>query len=983
MSSYFKSMWEKASDITSKISNISAFNDPNIAKTNKELKEMSQKHQDQLKGLIDEINDFKNKSITEMESTVDTQKKENNKLKSDNDKLQIEILEVKNDLKIQNEKYAEFELKFGLLSKEKNYIQEDLEKKLKMIDELNTKIESLNTNLIKKEENEFKAQNSNSLKALEESLQKLNLAREAFSLDIEEKSKYLSNFLSDENLSKKLADIVNTNIQDVYSKLELASKEAEVKEDKQGEVKETEVKEGEVKEDEVKEGEVKEGENKEGEVKENEVKKDEVKEITQVEGSQSRNNKEILLELIKSEVVDKKILDSAFKLLEDRLNNENKDYFTKIEKIILELNLSEFKSKFDEDLNKIETIFESHSKISEEIKGENLKLTTSFSSLEQNLNQEKVTNERLQAEIDLIKQNEKNHIEKINEKQEEILMLIIEKNHINTIVTEKEDSIKQLETKMNNCLKEVNDLKKELEGSCETIKTKETKLREQESLIEKTKKSYEIYRESLKQILLKVLDDEFFKEIIEGCFSIKEGESINEEQFFNEIYRITTYITPKCNITMLRNILKQETLKKLISNNTENLDTLLSQLNSNLSNAQQMIDLNEKYGSNSNFVGDLIDSLILNIESHSKNSTSSSKAINENKELIKNLNATIDETKKNAADKVDTLEKQISKTKQELKDSMKTEKIQKETIETLEQSIKDSKAEVEKLNVKNKASNQSVLDKTKEIDSIREKLIASNQKNENLRIENFELNEKIKKTEEAHNSVHEVVRRMSVEKVELSEKLYDLDKLRETIKDKEKTIVSKKNEIELLKTSCKNLEELISNMKIIEDKNTEVYRSQIIELTEKAEEFEKKYNLAEEKSLEQNDNDKALSDLKEALYLLDQENIKLKEQRDNIKKHAEEIVVKVRKDLQDTEYLIDKRIISDFLFKYFDKTKNDKIKQSLLDYFSNLMGYNNDERKQIGLPPRDYSISTTTSTSSTNDKLKDLSDDLYNFVMNA
>jgi len=285
--------------------------------------------------------------------------------------------------------------------------------------------------------------------------------------------------------------------------------------------------------------------------------------------------------------------------------------------------------------------------------------------------------------------------------------------------------------------------------------------------------------------------------------------------------------------------------------------------------------------------------------------------------------------------------------------------------------------------VKNKASNQSVLDKTKEIDSIREKLIASNQKNENLRIENFELNEKIKKTEEAHNSVHEVVRRMSVEKVELSEKLYDLDKLRETIKDKEKTIVSKKNEIELLKTSCKNLEELISNMKIIEDKNTEVYRSQIIELTEKAEEFEKKYNLAEEKSLEQNDNDKALSDLKEALYLLDQENIKLKEQRDNIKKHAEEIVVKVRKDLQDTEYLIDKRIISDFLFKYFDKTKNDKIKQSLLDYFSNLMGYNNDERKQIGLPPRDYSISTTTSTSSTNDKLKDLSDDLYNFVMNA
>ncbi len=181
------------------------------------------------------------------------------------------------------------------------------------------------------------------------------------------------------------------------------------------------------------------------------------------------------------------------------------------------------------------------------------------------------------------------------------------------------------------------------------------------------------------------------------------------------------------------------------------------------------------------------------------------------------------------------------------------------------------------------------------------------------------------------------------------------------------------------------MEDLMEDMKKSEGRSSEVYKSQIVELTERSEELEKDLRAAEERLLTNQQNEKQATDLKEMIYHLEQDKEKLKEQNNNIKKQAEELVKKVRKDLKDTEYLIDKRIISDFLFKYFDKTKNEKIKTALLEYFSNLMGYDNDERKLIGLPPSNYPSHGHQSnpSSNTNDKLKDLSNDLYNFVMNG
>ena len=52
------------------------------------------------------------------------------------------------------------------------------------------------------------------------------------------------------------------------------------------------------------------------------------------------------------------------------------------------------------------------------------------------------------------------------------------------------------------------------------------------------------------------------------------------------------------------------------------------------------------------------------------------------------------------------------------------------------------------------------------------------------------------------------------------------------------------------------------------------------------------------------------------------ENIELKKKEIDIKKEMDNLIKKVNNDLKDTEFLIDKRVISSVLVNYFDKNTN-------------------------------------------------------------
>ena len=91
------------------------------------------------------------------------------------------------------------------------------------------------------------------------------------------------------------------------------------------------------------------------------------------------------------------------------------------------------------------------------------------------------------------------------------------------------------------------------------------------------------------------------------------------------------------------------------------------------------------------------------------------------------------------------------------------------------------------------------------------------------------------------------------------------------------------------------------------------------------------------------------------------------------------LIKKVNNDLKDTEFLIDKRVISSVLVNYFDKNTNDKIKENLLETLSKIMEYSNEDRKKMGLKP----INIPQTNKNEKDQFQSVSEGLYNFILNS
>ena len=87
-----------------------------------------------------------------------------------------------------------------------------------------------------------------------------------------------------------------------------------------------------------------------------------------------------------------------------------------------------------------------------------------------------------------------------------------------------------------------------------------------------------------------------------------------------------------------------------------------------------------------------------------------------------------------------------------------------------------------------------------------------------------------------------------------------------------------------------------------------------------------------------------IDELQTKIVQIEIENKKLKEKNKEIKQYSEEIVKRIKNESKDCEYLIDKRMISSILFKYFVRYTNNSIKYSLLETLANLMNYNNDKK---------------------------------------
>ena len=543
------------------------------------------------------------------------------------------------------------------------------------------------------------------------------------------------------------------------------------------------------------------------------------------------------------------------------------------------------------------------------------------------------------------------------------------------------NKIKLLNETSNSLKKNVNDLTAQLESkSNEHVEYTKNKENEISSLTSQLKTISDNYKKSLqtfKQFFLLLLEDDIFIDLIEKTFKSPDSES-----FFEDVYKLSKYIRPKLTFKIYTNILLDESLLSKISKYISDTTLPIKDYTGGLKSLSQLkiSDSDE----DNNFIATLISELISYIETLNSTINKQTKQIQEINSQLKSAKETLDESKKSDIEKYDLLNKHIAKLQQDCRENQKTEKMLRETIENLENSSGVLKTDNEKLLGKIKSLNNLYEELTKEKNTLLEKISTLDHQCELFKVENTELIEKNTQNENEIKKLENKNSNLGREKKDLTAKISEMEKLKKDLHEKINLLTSKENEINKLKSSYMELEEFIENLKNEKEHSNEMLKKQIFEMAAEIDNL-KERNLHHEENLNSfaaQTNSKKVEELEKLLTDLEIENKHLKEQKEKMKKYSEEILNKVKNDLKDTEFLVDKRMISNILMKYFDTSSNEKLKFSMLDVLANFMGFTNDERKKIGLN-QSSTAGLQNKTNERDDKLKSLSDDLYDFILNA
>ena len=99
---------------------------------------------------------------------------------------------------------------------------------------------------------------------------------------------------------------------------------------------------------------------------------------------------------------------------------------------------------------------------------------------------------------------------------------------------------------------------------------KEKILVEHAKKIESANQRVVMYKQTLKQIFLIFLDEDMFIDLIEKCFKNSDiDNNSNGDKFFDEVYKLSSYIAPKFSLTVYGSLLNSEVLNKISKYNLE------------------------------------------------------------------------------------------------------------------------------------------------------------------------------------------------------------------------------------------------------------------------------------------------------------------------------------------------------------------------------------------------------------------------------
>ena len=377
--------------------------------------------------------------------------------------------------------------------------------------------------------------------------------------------------------------------------------------------------------------------------------------------------------------------------------------------------------------------------------------------------------------------------------------------------------------------------------------------------------------------------------------------------------------------------------------------------------------------------------LILNILNEEKKDDIDIKDIN-SFQIFHKIIIKLYESEKNSKIKINLLNEKMNNEEQQISSMKETiEKMQKDynEIKSKEISMKESISKKEK-DITEKES------KYKEMKNIIEKNKLELKENEikiNSYIANIEqlnkkvneLNNQININENIKIRYEEEIKNLNIKIKTYKENLDLLQVNSDEINNKNIQITELMKQVESLKSSYKLLEQ--SKFEFCKEKNEEIdiYKNQILELTQQLNEEKEKYqNIKKEKEIE-NIYIQKISELEKQNTSLENNYLEIKKNNEEMKKELEEVKAKMIKELRDNEFLIDKRIISSVLVNYFDVNANEITKKNILETLSSIMEYSNEDRIKMGLKP----IHIGDTNQQNNGTLKSMSEGLYNFILNS
>jgi len=301
-------------------------------------------------------------------------------------------------------------------------------------------------------------------------------------------------------------------------------------------------------------------------------------------------------------------------------------------------------------------------------------------------------------------------------------------------------------------------------------------------------------------------------------------------------------------------------------------------------------------------------------------------------------------------DRYNTLSKNFDKMQDELKEATKREKDIQASKEEMKRKNDELTEMVESMNASagqfvNKISSlQKTINELQ--DSKRKYLEEVGAKNEEIE----QLKIKINSIQDESSDLNSYVAKLESEATAIPELSSKLEKQTMEINLLNEEIQAKEQENENLNTTINNLQSVIDENQQIQENLSNQYNNEIKKLRNDLEQSTRKSQILQEYKEKFEAIEKDFSEREAKIKEL---SVKLKEseqERNAVKAEASALVKKVKNEAMYKENLVDKRVLTNFLIKYFDPNATFGVKLGIMETMASILGFSDDERGKVGLP---------------------------------